>query len=65
MAKASSPVLAAISDEIEGKRGKTPGTLAKELADMNKAGLIDTHRGNIRIIDLAADNDEPLAEAAE
>ncbi len=43
-AKASSPVLAAISDEIEGKRGKTPGTLAKELADMNKAGLIDTHR---------------------
>ncbi len=64
-AKTSSPVLAAISDEIEGKRGKTPGTLAKELADMNKAGLIDTHRGNIRIIDLAADNDEPLAEAAE
>ncbi|WP_343525353.1 AAA family ATPase [Sphingomonas sp.] len=64
-AKASSPVLAAISDEIEGKRGKTPGTLAKELADMNKAGLIDTHRGNIRIVDLAADNDQPLAEAAE
>jgi hypothetical protein len=64
-AKTSSPVLAAISDEIDGKRGKTPGTLAKELADMSKDGLIANGRGKIRIVNLAAQNDEPLDEAAE
>lgn len=64
-AKASSPVLGTIGSDVDGSRAKTHGTLARELALMSKAGLIDTSRGNIRIVDLAADSDQPLAEAAE
>ena len=64
-AKASSPVLGTIGSDVDGWRAKTHGTLARELALISKAGLIDTSRGNIRIVDLAADSDQPLAEAAE
>lgn len=64
-AQSSCPILATITDEIDGKRAKTPGTLAKELALISKAGMIDTARGNIRIVGLDIDAPAELSEAAE
>lgn len=61
----SCPTLSTISDVVDGSAAKSPGTLAKELARLNKDKLIDTTRGNIRIIDLQIGGAEPLAAAAE
>ncbi|WP_288338659.1 AAA family ATPase [uncultured Sphingomonas sp.] len=63
--KASCAVLATITDEVDGEKAKTPGTLARELALISKDGLIDTRRGKIRIVNLGFDPPEPIAEAAE
>ncbi|MES3044002.1 AAA family ATPase [Sphingomonas faeni] len=64
-ARSSHPVLSTISDVVDGAAAKTPGTLAKELAGMNKDKLIDTSRGKIRILNLAIDEVVSQAEAGE
>ncbi len=61
----SCAVLATITDEVDGEKAKTPGTLARELALISKDGLIDTRRGKIRIVNLGFNLPEPIAEAAE
>lgn len=64
-AKASSLALDTIGSEVDGSRAKTHDMLAQRLALMRKAGLINTGGGNLRIVDLAADDDKPLPKAAE
>lgn len=63
--KASCAVLATITDEVDGGKAKTPGTLARKVALISKDGLIDTCWGNIRIVNLGFDAKEEVAEAAE
>lgn len=64
-ARSSSPALNAISDAIDGTSAKKAGTLAHELSRMSKDQLIDTKRGNIRIVDLSCSTEQPFLEAAE
>lgn len=54
-----------VIDEVDGGKAKTPGTLARKVALINKDGLIDTRWGNMRIVNLGFDAQEPIAEAAE
>lgn len=63
-AKKTSPGLSRLTAMIGGKFAKTKGTLAHEIALMNRDGLIDTTKGNIRVIDLDP-REEDLALAAE
>jgi len=64
-ARSSHPILTTITDIVDGSAAKTPGTLAKELAAMSKDRLINTARGDIRIVNLHPVDATPLAEAAE
>ena len=63
-AKKVNPVLAHLTDEVDGKAAKRKGTLAHEIALMSKDGLIRTNRGDIRIVDLDSSS-EALLTAAE
>ena len=64
-ARSSVPVLDTISDVVDGAVAKKPGTLAYEIAQMSKDGLLDTARGKIKIVDLGLSEADQLAVAAE
>ena len=64
-AQPSTPALASLSDVIDGKSAKTPGTLAYELAHMGKDAIVDTTRGVIKILDLGSATAAQQTEPAE
>lgn len=64
-AQPSTPALASLSDVIDGKSAKTPGTLAYELAHMGKDAIVDTTRGVIKILDLGSATTAQQTEPAE